>query len=275
MVFKGRFFSSSKKSDSSDGSNSSPKTPTLGSPSPRSEKKKVKSDPPQICRQTVVKDGAKNQPQPQPQPQPPPQQNYLTQKKKDSVKGKEAPQPAAAASPSGFGSSSSASKLRKGPLEMKDASPLVAASLGLNRIKTRSGPLPQESFLGFRAAGADKGSALGASNLSRLGGAMADECSTSSAVGRGGGRKVAQGVGRKALREDGSWADAGSSCDSMYIGSGGASRDQSPNVQGGSKVRNNPPSAEMGMAALVSIWHFAVTFQWCALNVWHFAVTFQ
>ncbi|KAM1138419.1 hypothetical protein ACFX13_037084 [Malus domestica] len=45
-------------------------------------------------------------------------------------------------------------------------SPILASSLALNKIKTRSGPLPQESLFGFRG---NKGSALGSSNLSRLG----------------------------------------------------------------------------------------------------------
>lgn len=43
-------------------------------------------------------------------------------------------------------------------------SPILASSLGLNKIKTRSGPLPQESFFGFRS---EKGVSLGSSNLSR------------------------------------------------------------------------------------------------------------
>ncbi|RZC28891.1 putative serine/threonine protein kinase IRE3 [Glycine soja] len=46
-------------------------------------------------------------------------------------------------------------------------SPILASLLGLNRIKTRSGPLPQESFFGFRG---EKGTAvLGGNNLSRPG----------------------------------------------------------------------------------------------------------
>ncbi|XP_058108208.1 probable serine/threonine protein kinase IREH1 isoform X2 [Magnolia sinica] len=240
MVFKGRFFSSSKKSDSSDGSNSSPKTPTMGSsPTARSEKKKVKSDPPQICRQTLVRDASKSQTQQQQQ------QNHQVQKKKEASKGKELQQPPPPqqvldSAPAIGSSSSAAAKLRKGPPEIKD-SPLVAASLGLNRIKTRSGPLPQESFLGFRATTTDKGSALGVSNLSRRAGA-ADGCSTSSGVvERGVGKKGGQGVGRKGSQENnsfGSWADIGSNCDSMSTGSGGPLRDQSPGVQTGLHVRN-------------------------------------
>ncbi|RXH99652.1 hypothetical protein DVH24_021454 [Malus domestica] len=45
-------------------------------------------------------------------------------------------------------------RLRKSRLRM---SPILASSLGLNRIKMRSGPLLHESLFGFRG---DKGSAL-------------------------------------------------------------------------------------------------------------------
>ncbi|KAL9224364.1 hypothetical protein vseg_000403 [Gypsophila vaccaria] len=53
-------------------------------------------------------------------------------------------------------------------------SPILASSLGLNKIKTRSGPLPQESFYGFRS---DKGIAgVGSSNLSRNAPPKNDSC---------------------------------------------------------------------------------------------------
>ncbi|XP_078444875.1 protein kinase superfamily protein isoform X2 [Wolffia australiana] len=146
MVFKGRFFSS-KKSDSSspDGSNS-PKTTFFGSPN-RSDKKKVKS--------SQDKEG----------------------KGKESVDCRvpEFPQSAPA-------------KLRKNPAA-KDAStksstagletlpPIMASSLGLNRIKTRSGPLPLEGAgIGLRAY--QRGSNLGVSNFGKE---HAGGCSTSSA----------------------------------------------------------------------------------------------
>ncbi|CAN6544052.1 unnamed protein product [Malus baccata var. baccata] len=45
-------------------------------------------------------------------------------------------------------------RLRRSRLRM---SPILASSLGLNRIKMRSGPLLHESLFGFRG---DKGSAL-------------------------------------------------------------------------------------------------------------------
>ncbi|GJR44349.1 hypothetical protein Tco_1312452 [Tanacetum coccineum] len=51
---------------------------------------------------------------------------------------------------------------RKPQPEGPAVSPILASSLGLNRIKTRSGPLPQESFLGFGG-----GSGNGKSNLSK------------------------------------------------------------------------------------------------------------
>ncbi|XP_078155427.1 protein kinase superfamily protein [Carex rostrata] len=132
MVFKGRFFSSSRKS-SPDGSNS-PKTPTQekGSPSTRSDKKKVKSDP----------------------------------------------SPASTPSPSSSSSFSSSTKHRhkekhkdrdikelEAPKDPTNPylSPILASSLGLNRIKTRSGPLLQEGLRGdHRMSGLGTGS-----NLSR------------------------------------------------------------------------------------------------------------
>ena len=67
-------------------------------------------------------------------------------------------------------------------------SPILASSLGLNRIKTRSGPLPQE---GQRMA-----AALGSSNLSR-GQGQAEPSAASAGVG-----------GRKGVS---SWADTSSS----------------------------------------------------------------
>lgn len=47
-------------------------------------------------------------------------------------------------------------------LSPSSVSPILASSPGLNKIKTRSGPLPQENFFGFRS---EKGSAPGTSNL--------------------------------------------------------------------------------------------------------------
>jgi len=66
------------------------------------------------------------------------------------------------------------------------ASPILASSLGLNRIKTRSGPLPQENYNfdhfrrfvpNFQDGLPAKGSSLGASKLSRT-----ETCSTSTST---------------------------------------------------------------------------------------------
>ncbi|XP_010271318.1 PREDICTED: probable serine/threonine protein kinase IREH1 isoform X2 [Nelumbo nucifera] len=247
MVFKGRFFSS-KKSDSSspDGSNS-PKTLSSDSPN-RSEKKKVKStkDDQQIgpsggnfgvgCRQTHVKDGRK-QPQPQPEQQ---------QQKKKEIKGKEVQAPLKSTSAAvSSNASSSVSKLRKMP-EVKEGpsavAPLLASSLGLNRIKTRSGPLPLESFFGFRG---DKG-LNGASNLSRP---ATDGSSPSTSSSAASGKNIGKKKDVQKLNKDnaspGSWIGNGSNCDSMSTGST-LSRDQSPSVQVRSCLQNGDSSAEMG-----------------------------
>uniref|UniRef100_A0A0D9VY43 non-specific serine/threonine protein kinase n=1 Tax=Leersia perrieri TaxID=77586 RepID=A0A0D9VY43_9ORYZ len=186
MVFKGRFFSSRHKSSESssptDGSNS-PRTPTsapavggaaaAGSPaassSSRSDKKKPKSETP---------------------------------RKRDKLFGSASSSGAASAaaaskgassgvsSPSGDGrKGAAAAQLRDGGAGGASAaalSPILASSLGLNRIKTRSGPLPQE---GHRLA-----ASLGSSNLSR-GQAQADPSAAS--AGGGGGRKAGS-----------SWADS-------------------------------------------------------------------
>ncbi|KAK9278822.1 hypothetical protein L1049_028401 [Liquidambar formosana] len=245
MVFKGRFFSSKKSDSSSPDASNSPRS--FGSNSPiRSEKKKVKStkDDPQIAattgsssfgssfRQHQVKDGLK---------------------KKD-VKGKE-PQtqlktPAKPSSGTGSSVLNSGSKLRK-PVDAKESSasasasavsPILASSLGLNRIKTRSGPLPQESFFGFRG---DKGSGLGASNLSRPGG---DGVLSSGFEDAGKGKKEVMKQSRMGVQENvtfGSWIENGSNSDSMSTGSA-QSRDQSPNVPAPSRLQNGESSSEAG-----------------------------
>ncbi len=110
-------------------------------------------------------------------------------------------------------------------------SPILASSLGLNKIKTRSGPLPQESFFGFR--GSDKGSAL--SNLSRPG------------VGSE-GKKKKEAVGPTSSRMTDlleNCGDNGSNSDSMSPGSA-QSREQSPNVMARSRLHNGE-SSEAGM----------------------------
>lgn len=153
MVFKGRFFSSSKKSSDSDGSPSSPRTPTtLNSPN-RSEKKKVKSDPTAgdsnsgTGRQTLLKDATRQQ-----------------QQRKDKGKGLVFGKDKDVSSPA------TPKKKDASPGE-GSLSPIMASSLGLNRIKTRSGPLPMDR--------SDRGSSLGPSKLAR---GPPDQCSTSSSV---------------------------------------------------------------------------------------------
>lgn len=180
MVFKGRFFSSrhksSESSSSPDGSNS-PRTPTsapasgsaaspASSSSSRSDKKKTKSETP---------------------------------RKRDKLFGSAAAAPksassSASSSPAGDGRKGSIAQLRDagggggGGASAAALSPILASSLGLNRIKTRSGPLPQE---GQRMA-----AALGSSNLSR-GQGQAEPPVASAGVG-----------GRKGVS---SWADSSSS----------------------------------------------------------------
>ncbi|KAK4567465.1 hypothetical protein RGQ29_003308 [Quercus rubra] len=229
MVFKGRFFSSSKKSDSSspDGSNSnSPRSFASNSPV-RSDKKKPKSkDDPRssssspaaaaattsfgaACRPAQVKEGTK---------------------KKDNYKGKETLTSSSKSKPN----STLGSKTKTEAVEAASVSPILASSLGLNRIKTRSGPLPQESFFGFR--GGDKGSALGASNLSRSDGKKKKEA----AVAAGPTPTKSKAAG---LLEN--WVDNGSNSDSMSTGSA-QSRDQSPNVLARSRLHNGESTSEAG-----------------------------
>ncbi|KAM5570371.1 putative serine/threonine protein kinase IREH1 [Rosa sericea] len=240
MVFKGRFFSS-KKSDSSnspDGSTNSPRS--LGSNSPsRSDKKKSKSavkDDSKASttssaavfgggssRQTQVKDGTKKK----------------DAKGKDSQQAQ--PKTPIKSSLAGLSSSTTTTTTPKksAAVEPASVSPILASSLGLNRIKTRSGPLPQESFFGFRG---DKGSALGSSNLSRPG----------AGDGSAGLKKkeAAASLSRTGFNESvtsGSWVDNGSNSDSMSTGSV-PSRDQSPNMPAPpSRLQNGgESSAEAG-----------------------------
>ncbi|KAJ8553499.1 hypothetical protein K7X08_024177 [Anisodus acutangulus] len=156
MVFKGRFFSS-KKSDTS--SPNSPRSSGSNSPIRSDNKKKGKSS---------SKDNS---------PSTPTSLSSFASfrdKKKDNAKAKES-------SPSTVEVKETvSSKLKKGVTDSKEGgtttgtttsfplSPIMASSLGLNKIKTRSGPLPQESFFGYGSR--DKGNALGASNLSKTGG---------------------------------------------------------------------------------------------------------
>ncbi|XP_059302918.1 probable serine/threonine protein kinase IREH1 [Lycium ferocissimum] len=166
MVFKGRFFSS-KKSDSS--SPNSPRSSGSNSPIRSDNKKKGKS---------TSKDNSPSTPTPLSS------FTSFRDKKKDG-KGKES---TSSSTPSknnlekfSTGEVKETAKLKKGVTDSKEGgatgttgatsfplSPIMASSLGLNKIKTRSGPLPQESFFGYGSR--DKGNALGVSNLSKTGG---------------------------------------------------------------------------------------------------------
>uniref|UniRef100_A0A7N0ZVB7 non-specific serine/threonine protein kinase n=1 Tax=Kalanchoe fedtschenkoi TaxID=63787 RepID=A0A7N0ZVB7_KALFE len=202
MVFKGRFFSS-KKSDSSspDGSNS-PRSFGSNSPS-RSDKRSFKS-----TASTPTSSSSR--------------QTDAFGKKK----GKE-PMPTPAS-------------LRK-PLNAKESpassvSPILASSLGLNRIKTRSGPLPQESSLGF------KGSGSGASNLSR------PNLNESGAIGKK--KEALKPPSRMSFQENGNVRtridcnNLGGTLDGLPDGSL-QSRDRSPSVPSQSRLHSGESSQEL------------------------------
>ncbi|CAA2974568.1 probable serine threonine kinase IREH1 [Olea europaea subsp. europaea] len=157
MVFKGRFFAS-KKSDASspDGSSNSPRSFGSNSNSPiRSDKKKPKSSSPSISKDKS--------------PSTPTTSFSKNQINKKDFKVKDAQN--LSNHSSGISSSFAPSKLKKpeealGPRPTSvSVSPIVASSLGLNKIKTRSGPLPQESFFSFNSR--EKGVPLGSSKLSK------------------------------------------------------------------------------------------------------------
>ncbi|KAK7291357.1 hypothetical protein RIF29_06431 [Crotalaria pallida] len=240
MVFKGRFFSS-KKSNSP---NSSPDAvSSFNSPSSFASNSPSRSDNNNnnnnnknnskspvtaaarggsggfgggVSRRTPVKDAAR---------------------KKDVVKGKETqaqvPERGSGGKDHSFGKLTAGTAAAE-VADCKDSlSPIMASSLGLNKIKTRSGPLPQESFYGFRG---DKAAALGGSNLSRYGGGGG---------GGGGGKKKESRVG---FVESGGLVDNGSSGgggDSMSTGSA-PSKEQSPTVVAQSPLRNAELSSEAG-----------------------------
>lgn len=131
-------------------------------------------------------------------------------------------------------------------------SPLLASSLGLNRIKTRSGPLPQESFFSFRGDKSAAAAVLGASNLSRpgassSGGGSAGAGSDGSSGKTGSWKK--DGLNQRLLQE--SFLDNMSNSDSISTGSGSSgwhSREQSPSVQGKSRLQNGESSSDAGTA---------------------------
>lgn len=250
MVFKGRFFSS-KKSDTSspDGSSNSPRSLGSNSPVRSDSKKKSKSASASKDNSPITLGSGGNS-------------QFKDSSSKKEVKGKgsllkSSAQSRDLAKPTAAVSSVYPKKgvLITGAKEGKDVgasaaapavslSPIVASSLGLNKIKTRSGPLPQESFFGYGSS-KDKGSALGASNLSKpllIGG---DGGSSSGSGKKSGGKR--EGVeGKKkviGIVESAGWVDNGSNSDSMSTESG-PSRDQSPQIQGRSRLQNGESSSE-------------------------------
>ncbi|KAF6150851.1 hypothetical protein GIB67_020934 [Kingdonia uniflora] len=237
MVFKGRFFSSKKSSDSS---KSDASTATSSSPiSIRSDKKKVKSVVVVVAKdetQQISSSGSGSG------------SSSSLGSKKNEIKGKELPK----------ASSSSSLKLKKSPIspDVKDGShsvsPILASSLGLNRIKTRSGPLPQECFYGLRG---EKGLSLASSNLSRPVGNDAPESSAKNVTGK---KKDVQSLSKMVVQDNvlsghNNWVDQGSNSDSMSTDSV-QSRDQSPVVQLRSRLQNGDSSSgsQMGQCNISS-----------------------
>ncbi|XP_057952350.1 probable serine/threonine protein kinase IREH1 isoform X2 [Malania oleifera] len=256
MVFKGRFFSSKKSGSSSPDASNSPRS--FGSNSPvRSEKKKVKSakDECQIasCSAVGLGGGSCRQTQVKVSPKKKDGKSKDSQSQQAQIQNQSKPNSSAACSnsssnlkPRNFGDAKEPGPSATAAAAAAAASPILASSLGLNKIKTRSGPLPQESFFGFRAGGGgEKGSGLGASNLSRLGG---DGCSSSgSASGGKSSGKMKEGLNerRASMQENPvcrNWADNGNNSDSMSTGSA-PSRDQSPIVQAPSRLQNGESSS--------------------------------
>ncbi|CAN8270243.1 unnamed protein product [Cochlearia groenlandica] len=184
MVFKNRLFFSSKKSGSSSpDSSNSPRS--VGSNSPiRSDKKKAKS---------ASKEETSSSPNPS-------SDDLKKKKKKDgSSKGKQVINEVQAHS-IGKSNLSPSSDAKKPAVESPSpdskegaafVSPIMASSLGLNRIKTRSGPLLQERVFNFRNDG-DTLAMLGTSNLSKMGtGGASGSGSTASGFGSGNRKKEA------------------------------------------------------------------------------------
>ncbi|XP_075514456.1 putative serine/threonine protein kinase IREH1 [Primulina tabacum] len=235
MVFKGRFFSS-KKSDTSspDGSSNSPRSSGSNSNSPiRSDKKKPKSLSPFVSKDSSASAAAGASSR----ANNPTSTSKILLRRKDS-KGKDTlslNKPTteilknSSPAPSNSKKSSETAAPAAGPTSAS-FSPILASSLGLNKIKTRSGPLPQDSFFSFGSR--DKGVPLGSSNLSRPLGSrgVLDEGDV--------GKKKKE----KPLLEN---VENGSNSDGMSTESG-PSRDQSPHVstaQARSRLQNGESSS--------------------------------
>ncbi|KAI9101590.1 hypothetical protein K1719_023834 [Acacia pycnantha] len=246
MVFKGRFFNF-KKSDSSspDGSPSSPRSFGSNSPS-RSDKKKAKSTAKDsqitntasatgfgdACRPKQVKDGTKKKDAKGNESQVQQESRWIPSKPSSGGELGSSLSPSSGLKPKMVAAAAAGGPASGKESPSSSVSPILASSLGLNRIKTRSGPLPQESFFGFRN---DKGSTLGVSNLSKPG---SDDGKLKEPVNY---RKVPF----QESSGSGNWVDNGNNSDSMSTGSA-PSRDQSPNVLSRSRLQNAESSAESG-----------------------------
>ena len=221
MVFKNKLFFSSKKSGSSSpDSSNSPRSVGSNSPNP-SDKKKSKSaskdespisSPSSLggfgCKQaSSIKDGLKKN------------------------KGKEVP------SPHSIGKSNLSPKNEGGPAFV---SPIMASSLGLNRIKTRSGPLPRESVFNFRS---DEKTPplLCTSKLSKMAtdtGSGSGSGSATSGFGSGDKKKEAGSVMLR-FEENMSRAQASDRDSSMSPDTGGPPKSLSPTLPpSGSRLQN-------------------------------------
>ncbi|KAI4326286.1 hypothetical protein MLD38_031615 [Melastoma candidum] len=166
MVFKGRFFSSSSSKKSSDPSSSPSNSPRNASRSPSSFVSPLRSDSKKKNHNNGKDPGS---PAPSPSPSSSSFRGRSDPEKKKDPKGSSS----AGVAPLGKhkkppDDDGVRGKERDTEKEKDSVAPILASSLGLNKIKTRSGPLPQESYYGFRGGAAGpKGAALGASNLSR------------------------------------------------------------------------------------------------------------
>nr|VDC72313.1 unnamed protein product [Brassica rapa] len=230
MVFKNKLFFSSKKSGSSSpDSSNSPRSVGSNSPNP-SDKKKSKSaskdespihSPSSLgggfgCKQaSSVKDGLKKN------------------------KGKEVPSPHSIGK-SNLSPSSEAKKNGGGPAFV---SPIMASSLGLNRIKTRSGPLPRESVFNFRS---DEKTPplLCTSKLSKMAtDSGSGSGSGSSGFGSGDKKKEAGSVMLR-FEENMSRAQASDRDSSMSPDTGGPPKSLSPTLPpSGSRLQNAASSS--------------------------------
>ncbi|XP_008802442.1 probable serine/threonine protein kinase IREH1 isoform X2 [Phoenix dactylifera] len=211
MVFKGRFFSSKKSDSSSPEGSNSPRTPAFESPS-RSEKKKVKLDL-AVGSHALIKDAVKN--------------HRRKEDKKDKERDSKGKETAAAAALSAPAKVRKGAAAKDGGAAASSLSPILASSLGLNRIKTRSGPLPQEGFRGDHRI-----SGLGSSNLSR--GHVEGGCSTSSLAGKD--------DGGRAKKDERALYTVLESCASSWADHGGSRAKESLDVQLGSQICNGEHS---------------------------------